>query len=154
MVMSMGPLLKCVPFFEGSTIGIFFLKCLTGEKTRLGLWPDMCSQRLDRCYNLLLISDKVVLVLVLVNEDGEILRFCECLKFSNYCVYNAFIVWRSVETFLWTRAGCCPAAPWVIWRGTEAMVSASHSHPPPAAVLFGWKWWVQESSWELAYKGW
>lgn len=100
MVMSMGPLLKCVPFFEGSAIGILFLKCLTGEKKRLGLWPDMCSQRLDRCYNLLLISDKVVLVLVLVNEDGEILRLCECLKFSNYCVYNAFIVWRSVETFL------------------------------------------------------
>ena len=66
---------------------------------------------------------------------------------------NALIVWKFCRDVLWIWLGCCPDATLVIWRETEGVMSASHSHPLPPAVLFARKWEVKENTWELALKG-
>ena len=41
---------------------------------------------------------------------------------------SALIVWKFCRDVLCIWLGCCPDATLVIWRGTEAVMSASHSH--------------------------
>lgn len=85
----------------------------------------------------------LLLGLVLIVLNGKIPGCLWVLKFSNDCVYNAFIGWSSAETSSGHEQDAVLCSL-VIWRGTEAVVSASHSHPLLPAILLDWKCLGQE----------